>query len=140
MVGADNQATGVATPTGAVTLSLPAQPHYVRLARLVGAGLANELDFDLDGLDDVRLAVGEACALAIQAGAPAIHLAYALADGRLSVTGDAAAAPGDDGWPAGLDGEQLELVDQILRVACRDHHLSRDERGLTFRLIFGHGT
>lgn len=139
MVGVDKEATGVAAPADAVTLRLPAQPHYVRVARLVAAGLANELDFDLAGLDDVRLAVGEACALAIQAGAPAINLAYALDDGRLSVTGDAPAAPGGNGSDAGLDGEQLDMVDQILRVACGDHHLSRDDRGLTFRLIFGHG-
>ena len=43
-----------------VSLELPAQASYLRLARLVGAGMASDLDFDIERLDDVRLAIGEA--------------------------------------------------------------------------------
>ena len=50
-------------------VTLPPQPRFIRVARLVAAGLANELGFGVDRLDDVRLAIGEACALAVQVGA-----------------------------------------------------------------------
>ena len=64
-----------------ITLHVPAQARYIRLARLVGAGLANDLDVDLDALDDVRLAIGEACALAVQFGAASIDMQFSLRDG-----------------------------------------------------------
>jgi len=67
-------------------MTLPAKGRYVRVARLVASGLANELGFGVDRLDDVRLAVGEACALAVQLGATSISLAYALDDHSLGVS------------------------------------------------------
>jgi anti-sigma regulatory factor (Ser/Thr protein kinase) len=57
----------------AVGLNLPPQSRYIRIARLVGAGLANELGFGVDRLDDVRLAIGEACTRAV-----AVHRRHGL--------------------------------------------------------------
>jgi hypothetical protein len=121
-----------------VTLRLPAQSRYVRIARLVGAGLANDLGVDLDGLDDVRLAIGEVCGLASQLGAAAITLTFAAGDGQLRVTGDgradASPLPGIPG-----DEDQLRLVHQILDVACAEHELALRDDGLAFSLTFAHG-
>jgi serine/threonine-protein kinase RsbW len=137
MVGVDDQRTGVAEGSGVVVLSVPAQAQYIRLARLVGAGMANELNLDLDGLDDVRLAIGEACALAVLDGAAEIHLSYQLAGNQLSVIGD---APTTSGGHHDVDDEQLALVDQILSVACTAHEVSLDTFGLSFRLTFRNAT
>jgi hypothetical protein len=123
-------------PDEAVALSLPAQSRYIRLARLVGAGLANDLGIDLDGLDDVRLAIGEACGLATQFGATAIDLQFAVTDSTLVVRGGGTTDGSSD---READDEQLKLVRQILDVACTEHELSLDSSGLSFSLSFTHG-
>ena len=60
MVGtaADTEAT--------VTLRLPASAVHVRTARLVAAAMARRSGVDDGLLDEVRLAVGEACARAVR--------------------------------------------------------------------------
>jgi serine/threonine-protein kinase RsbW len=126
-------------PDEVVTLSLPAQSRFIRLARLVGAGLANDLGIDLDGLDDVRLAIGEACGLAAQFGATAIDLRFSLVESTLVVRGGGAIDGSADGHP-GADGEQLRLVRQILDVACAQHELTVDSSGLSFSLSFTYGS
>lgn len=52
-----------------VELEIPAQPEYVRIVRLIIAGIGNALRFNVEELDDLKLAVGEACYQAFQAGA-----------------------------------------------------------------------
>jgi anti-sigma regulatory factor (Ser/Thr protein kinase) len=122
-----------------VTLRLPAQPRYIRVARLVGAGLANDLGGDLEALDDVRLAIGEACSLAIQIGAESVDVSFALEGTTLTVRGEGRTGAGHD--PASdTDDEQLKLVRQILDVACADHELILHQDGLSFSLVFDHGT
>src|SRR4051812_48355197 len=49
-----------------ITLTLPAVPDFVRLARLTVASLATKVGFSYDEVEDLRIAVGEACALLIE--------------------------------------------------------------------------
>jgi serine/threonine-protein kinase RsbW len=48
-----------------VTLTVPAASGYVSLLRSVAAGVAARVDLDLDRIEDVRLAVSEACAVVL---------------------------------------------------------------------------
>jgi serine/threonine-protein kinase RsbW len=48
-----------------VRVSVPADTAYVGLLRTVAAGLAGRLDLDLDHVEDLRLAVSEACSLVL---------------------------------------------------------------------------
>jgi serine/threonine-protein kinase RsbW len=48
-----------------VELRLPADSAYVSVLRTTSAGLAARLDFTLDDIEDLRMAVGEACALVL---------------------------------------------------------------------------
>lgn len=48
-----------------VELRLPADGAYVAVLRTTTAGLAARLDFTLDDIGDLRVAVGEACSLAL---------------------------------------------------------------------------
>lgn len=125
-------------PAEVVALSLPTQSRYIRLARLVGAGIANDLGVDIDGLDDVRLAIGEACGLAAQFGATTLDLEFSVVDSTLVVrgAGPAGAVPAD----ARADDEQIIFVRQILDVACTEHELTLDKSGLSFSLSFANGT
>lgn len=49
--------------TDTVTISLPAQSAYVSVLRTATAALAARLDFTLEDIEDLRIAVDEACAL-----------------------------------------------------------------------------
>lgn len=51
-----------------VSLSIPADARYLRIARLVVAGIAAELDLGLDRVDDLRVAIDEIGALLLDAG------------------------------------------------------------------------
>lgn len=53
-----------------VVLSVPAQTSFVALVRTAASAVCAQADFTVDSLDDLKLAVDEACALAI-AAAPA---------------------------------------------------------------------
>jgi serine/threonine-protein kinase RsbW len=46
-----------------VTLTIPADGAYLSILRTATAGVAARLDFTLDGIEDLRMAVDEACAL-----------------------------------------------------------------------------
>ncbi len=48
-----------------VTLSIPCAPEYVGTARLTILGVAGRMGFTYDQVEDIRLAVGEACTNAI---------------------------------------------------------------------------
>ena len=55
------------TPNGdIVALWIPCRAEYVGVARLAVLGVAGRLDFSYDEVEDLRLAVGEACTGAIQ--------------------------------------------------------------------------
>jgi serine/threonine-protein kinase RsbW len=49
-----------------VTLVIPCLAEYVGVARLAILGVANRIQFTYDEVEDVRLAVGEACTHAIE--------------------------------------------------------------------------
>jgi serine/threonine-protein kinase RsbW len=51
--------------TATVTLTIPCAPEYVGTARLTILGVASRMGFSYDQVEDIRLAVGEACANAI---------------------------------------------------------------------------
>lgn len=49
-----------------VELRVPCRPEWVALARLAAATVANRLSFSLEEIEDVKLAVAEACTAVIQ--------------------------------------------------------------------------
>jgi serine/threonine-protein kinase RsbW len=77
-----------------VELSFPASARYLRVARLTASSLAADLGFDVDAIDDVRVAVDELCALLLddddtgpaprdESGRP-IKVSFGLAGGAIS--------------------------------------------------------
>lgn len=49
-----------------VELRIPARPEWVALARLAAATVANRVHFSLEEIEDIKIAVAEACAAVIQ--------------------------------------------------------------------------
>jgi serine/threonine-protein kinase RsbW len=73
--------------TDHVELSVPALGAYVAVLRTAAAGLAARLDFTVDDIEDLRIAVDEACAVLIPlAGVDArLSARFDLEPGRLQV-------------------------------------------------------
>lgn len=51
-----------------VALSLPSKSEYVSIARLTASVIANNMGFDFDDIEDIKVAVGEACNNAVLHG------------------------------------------------------------------------
>ena len=71
-----------------VELRLPAEGAYASVVRTTAAGLAARLDFTIDDIEDLRIAIGEATALAIPAADPGTDLVacFFFGHGTLTVT------------------------------------------------------
>ena len=63
-----------------VTVRLPAEGAYLSVLRTATAGLAARLDFTLDEIEDLRIAVDEACAMLLSQAQPggSLECAFAL--------------------------------------------------------------
>src|SRR5688500_8363327 len=57
-----------------VVLRLPADGAYLSVLRTATAGLASRLDFTLDDIEDLRIAVDEACAMLLPQAVPGADL------------------------------------------------------------------
>jgi serine/threonine-protein kinase RsbW len=58
----------------AVSVRLPAVSAYLSVLRTATAGLAARLDFTLDQIEDLRIAVDEACAMLLRQAVPGTDL------------------------------------------------------------------
>jgi len=96
--------------TSEISVSIARDPALVRTVRLVAAAVARRSTGDEDFVEEVRLAVGEACALLVGPGSSAngnggpVEVTMLL-DRRLRVVVHAdGAVPLDDGLSSDIDG------------------------------------
>jgi len=75
-------------PSDIVVITLPADSAYLSVLRTATAGLAARLDFTIDEIEDLRIAVDEACAMLLpQAVSGAdITCEFELEDGSIRVS------------------------------------------------------
>lgn len=87
-----------------VELKIPADSAFLAVLRTATAGLAARLDFTLDDIEDLRIAVDEACAMVLPQARTGSDLtcAFELGDGSLTVSVsavcDAPRQPSRDGF------------------------------------------
>lgn len=81
-----------------VTLRLPAAGAYLSVLRTATASLASRLDFTIDDIEDLRIAVDEACAMLLAQAVPGADL-----ECTFELSGDAIAVSVS---VLTLDGEQ----------------------------------
>jgi len=112
-----------------VSLEVNAEHHMIRIARLVASGLAAIAGFDLDAVEDLRIAVDEGCVWLIDEGdGSPLQLAYAVRDdGAVEVAGRTGRGTGD-----GVVGP---LVAQIMAAACDRHRFEVGEGSVSFTLV-----
>ncbi len=107
-----------------VVLTFPARGDLVVLARLVASAISTRVGFDIEELEDLRLAVGELCLLALQ-GSDArhgdLHLEFTISSAALDIACTlVGAVPAPADRDADLD-EADELSEQILAALVDEH-------------------
>lgn len=113
-----------------IELTFPARGDLIVLARLVTSAISARAGFDIEELEDLRLAVGELCLLTLQ-GHDARYGDLRL---ELSVLEDAIAvqctlehaAPGGEARP---DEDESALLSQQILDALVDEHGRKSEDG-----------
>jgi serine/threonine-protein kinase RsbW len=113
-----------------VRLAIPASPRYLRLARLMAAGLASELGYSMDSIEDLRIAVDELCAATID-GATAsadLELTYREQDGALAIEGTCGSAGHDD-------PTMHRMARELLDMLADDYSIEAAGGTRTFRLL-----
>lgn len=116
-----------------VELSFPPATRYLRVARLTATGLASDLGFDVDELEDLRVAVDELCAVLIgDDGGPSVdgdlvRMTYRHDDGVLEVSGERTMPSAD---PPVLD----PIARELLAVVTDEHSVDHDGRIRRVRL------
>jgi serine/threonine-protein kinase RsbW len=56
--------------TDALTMTIPAKPEYVGVVRLAASGILSRMQFTAEEIEDVKVALSEACTNAIQYAYP----------------------------------------------------------------------
>lgn len=112
-----------------IRLTIPAELRFLRIARLTAAGIAGDLGFGLQDVEDLRVAVDEMCAALIEDADPGVdfEVAYRIGDGRLEIEGHCSQA----GPPPALHPVAREL----LSMTADDFSLDGDQDGRRFRLL-----
>jgi serine/threonine-protein kinase RsbW len=112
--------TGEAQHDGAalVQLRIPAEPEWVGVARLAAAGIASRLHFSIEDIEDLKLAVAEACTCCIQNGGSGdIRLACALTQDRIEIAVERSGsgqAPAKQSEEAELGGLGVFLIRALM--------------------------
>jgi serine/threonine-protein kinase RsbW len=72
-----------------VEMKIPAKPEYVAIVRLTLSGVANRMGFSYDDIEDMKIAISEACTNAVQHAykeeAGEVTVGFGLFDDRLEI-------------------------------------------------------
>ncbi len=68
-----------------VAMTIPARAEYVGVVRLAAAAIAGRMAFGYDEVEDLKVAVSEACSEAILNGGAEVNVVFAINPDRLEV-------------------------------------------------------
>ena len=114
---------------------MPAAPEFLRISRIMAAGVASRVGFTLDEVEDLRIAIDEVSFALVGARGRTgtISLRYLLEADQLAVEGMGR-------FSDGLGNEPVlsALSKQILAAVVDECELSPGEEGPRFRLVKRH--
>ena len=110
-----------------VTLTFPAAPEYLRLARIATADAASRAGLDYEEIDDVRIAVSELCSLVSIGPGATLRLSFAVSPGTITVDGES--HTGD----AAVAGTELSRT--IIAAVADEHSLDTADGTTRFRVV-----
>ncbi len=119
-----NAAEASAEHLGTVELRIPSKPEWVAVARLAVAAIANRLPFSVEEIEDLKLAIAEACTICIQHGAGgetidmtcetlSSHLRIVIRDHRYRLRA-ASPAPATGGAAPAVEGLGIFLIQALM--------------------------
>lgn len=71
-----------------ISIKLPSKAEYVSIARLAASVISNTIGFDVEDIDDIKVAVGEACNNAVLHGKSeeeVYEIAFKLSDDKIHI-------------------------------------------------------
>lgn len=104
-----------------VRLVVPASLEYVRIVRLTTSGVASRLGFDIDELENLRVAVDELASLVLE------HADGGTLDVDIIVRGDKLMIEGRAPVPLGTELQAESLTAQILRAVIDEYHVGVED-------------
>jgi serine/threonine-protein kinase RsbW len=121
--------------TGEVRLEVPASPEFLRISRIMAAGVASRVGFTLDEVEDLRIAIEEVCFSMVGARGRTGTIAL-----RYQIDTDELVVEGTGRFSDGLSNEPVvsALSKQILAAVVDECELSAGEEGPQFRLVKRH--
>lgn len=122
---ADESGSGTTGVADVVRLSFPGSLEYVRVARMTASAMAARLGFDVEEIEDVRVAVDELASVVIEAGdGSELSLTFSDLGGAFVVEGRA---------PVVSEPRLDDLTRQILSVVVDDFELGSSAGSAEFR-------
>jgi serine/threonine-protein kinase RsbW len=124
------QPNGTSVESGnEVRIAIPASLEFVRIVRLTASGLASRLGFDVEEIDNLRIAVDELAGAVVDAsGTGELEVTFSDREGELRIEGHAPAA---NGQPLAID----DLTAQILNSVCDKYELRVDANTARFSCV-----
>lgn len=111
-----------------VRLEVPADPRFLTVVRLTSAGVGADAGLTVEEIEDLKIAVDEACALQVDPvdATATVSVTFRVSPGHLDVDVDRRG----DGDPPEID----ELVQSILEATTDSHEQVRIDGGHRIRL------
>jgi serine/threonine-protein kinase RsbW len=113
-----------------VRLALPAELECVRIARLTASAVATTLGFDVEEIEDLRIAVDELSSLLVERSTPGgqLELEFTMGPETLGIVGQAPAGDSAD--------EPVEyLTAQVLQAVIEEYELRHADGRLAFSCV-----
>lgn len=109
-----------------VELRIPAQPAFVSLVRAITTALGAQCDLTIDQIDDLHIAVDEACALVLPHAGPhdTLTARFGLEAGRIEFRATVPARAGAEPDRRGLSWAVLSALSDDLRTSAGDDAVS----------------
>jgi serine/threonine-protein kinase RsbW len=109
-----------------VRLTVPAAFEFVRLVRLTTSGVASRLGFDVEDIEDLRVAVDELASIVVEhAAGPDLDVVFTVQDGTLRIDGRAPA-----GVARGVSVD--DLTSQILAAVVDEYEITVQDSYVRF--------
>lgn len=104
-----------------ITLTVPAALEFVRIVRLTASGVASRLGFDVEDVEDLRVAVDELASIVVDhaTAGDLLEVVFSVAGGTLRIEGRVPAQP--ESGPS-LD----DLTSQILAAVVDTYEVESD--------------
>jgi len=114
-----------------IELTLPAEPRMLLIIRLITAGVTARAGLTVDAVEDVKMAVEEACNCLLRcACCDSLKLRFTLSDGELRMRVEGMGEPEGGGAPAG-DCDEVQVIRYILESMVDDAHVIYDGSALS---------